>query len=1052
MKQNALLLVVVTLMVLAPYNPSRNLAFSDCNYNWECDSLNMVAEVSTPPDINISVLATNYDLPGYTDDVNQLAIVVTWSHSNLTATCNLVSASFEPLVGGWEWQYIDIHNIEKFVIMATYTFGSGWTYSFNRVPLATLMFSVSDTMTICIEDTIITSQGGWGTYFGTRNVETYLPGGNFTTSVFCVGNVPNCVQIGSLTICAHSMVDLGNGDYMAQDSVRIGDQAGENFYLYLGDNAEVTFNLEEGTVSNVALGSNVHLNAKGKDYNVDAISSLNIDAPAGDVNFAGTVHYSDNAIFQNSFSGACSLAVNKHEIYGRVQFNDPYFGTIGVHAGSWKLDSCAFFGIHNDFNVTVPIGFTDLTLINGKVTLGVFTNTGIFRVGLTNGAMEFKESGGAFGFDLSGLFTPPGVPSQGMIDVDLAHKRVNVVKDIPIGLWKYPKKDSSEARSSGLYSKTVRTDWSSLRKIDQNTYLVDVYDADGNKYQKALIGVGLTIKGEEPYTDLDCDGYHDPDEPFVDEDGDEAWDEGTNIALLNQAQQPVFDAHGHATLDLSLFSYVHFTCGDLVVDIDYPTNKLIDLQTWAGLKLGDIFDVALTTGHFNLDFENQEYYGEATLGNPQFTGLSFAANLLITFQPFQFTGEINENFNIEGVDFFTADGVLHLDQHGFYSSSYLDAFQIIYAEGKFFITTKALDGSFLGDFHIDGWHLAQFNNRFHFGPDQCMSGSGSVTLCIWKLCRGVPFSYRICNEIDWRVNVGGLSVGLGSPAKLHIYDSQGRHTGINAQGGIDTQIPGSEFYVFTDIGQQLAFLSDLDLVDGYTIDVEGLADSVFDLDILYPNKTNGNAYNVGYFEEPTQVGALHRVYLDIHNSWTMHNDLDGDNVFESQTQPDSTAQATLDTTMVTITNVESEIICANEARVTWKTNVPATSEVLYRLEGDSVYKSVSDTTFTTSHSVIADNILTTDTYYYFPVSVDTSGNIASFLEKNFKLEYLVGDVTMDGVIDVGDVVYLINYLFKNGIAPDPIQAGDANCNGIVNVGDVVYLITYLFKGGPAPCR
>jgi hypothetical protein len=29
--------------------------------------------------------------------------------------------------------------------------------------------------------------------------------------------------------------------------------------------------------------------------------------------------------------------------------------------------------------------------------------------------------------------------------------------------------------------------------------------------------------------------------------------------------------------------------------------------------------------------------------------------------------------------------------------------------------------------------------------------------------------------------------------------------------------------------------------------------------------------------------------------------------------------------------------------------------------------------------------------------------------------------------------------------------GDVNCDGIVNVGDVVYTVNYLFKGGPPPC-
>lgn len=62
-----------------------------------------------------------------------------------------------------------------------------------------------------------------------------------------------------------------------------------------------------------------------------------------------------------------------------------------------------------------------------------------------------------------------------------------------------------------------------------------------------------------------------------------------------------------------------------------------------------------------------------------------------------------------------------------------------------------------------------------------------------------------------------------------------------------------------------------------------------------------------------------------------------------------------------------------------------------------------------------------------------------------------GDVNGDELIDLGDMVYLISYLYKSGPAPDPLLAGDANCNGLVDLGDLVHLISYLYKAGPPPC-
>jgi hypothetical protein len=65
-------------------------------------------------------------------------------------------------------------------------------------------------------------------------------------------------------------------------------------------------------------------------------------------------------------------------------------------------------------------------------------------------------------------------------------------------------------------------------------------------------------------------------------------------------------------------------------------------------------------------------------------------------------------------------------------------------------------------------------------------------------------------------------------------------------------------------------------------------------------------------------------------------------------------------------------------------------------------------------------------------------------------EPIRGDANGDWVVDPSDVVYLINYLFKNGPAPDPLWTGDCNGDELVDPADVVYLINYLFRNGPPP--
>ncbi|KPL01025.1 MAG: hypothetical protein AMJ91_01935 [candidate division Zixibacteria bacterium SM23_73_3] len=63
----------------------------------------------------------------------------------------------------------------------------------------------------------------------------------------------------------------------------------------------------------------------------------------------------------------------------------------------------------------------------------------------------------------------------------------------------------------------------------------------------------------------------------------------------------------------------------------------------------------------------------------------------------------------------------------------------------------------------------------------------------------------------------------------------------------------------------------------------------------------------------------------------------------------------------------------------------------------------------------------------------------------------IGDVTNDGQIDITDVLFLVNYLYKGGPAPDPLEMGDVNCDELIDAGDVLFLINYLYKGGASPC-
>jgi len=102
------------------------------------------------------------------------------------------------------------------------------------------------------------------------------------------------------------------------------------------------------------------------------------------------------------------------------------------------------------------------------------------------------------------------------------------------------------------------------------------------------------------------------------------------------------------------------------------------------------------------------------------------------------------------------------------------------------------------------------------------------------------------------------------------------------------------------------------------------------------------------------------------------------------------------------------------------------------VQNDSVVGTAPEAIFSEPLTVVAQDYCNSDTF--------------SFMVRT----YACGDVNADGVINSADVVYLINYLFKEGLVPDPLWVGDVNDDGVTNSADVVYLIDFLFKEGTPP--
>jgi hypothetical protein len=61
-----------------------------------------------------------------------------------------------------------------------------------------------------------------------------------------------------------------------------------------------------------------------------------------------------------------------------------------------------------------------------------------------------------------------------------------------------------------------------------------------------------------------------------------------------------------------------------------------------------------------------------------------------------------------------------------------------------------------------------------------------------------------------------------------------------------------------------------------------------------------------------------------------------------------------------------------------------------------------------------------------------------------------GDLNDDSSVNILDIAFLINYLYNDGPAPDPLNDADVDGSGDINILDITYLIAFLYTNGPPP--
>jgi hypothetical protein len=92
--------------------------------------------------------------------------------------------------------------------------------------------------------------------------------------------------------------------------------------------------------------------------------------------------------------------------------------------------------------------------------------------------------------------------------------------------------------------------------------------------------------------------------------------------------------------------------------------------------------------------------------------------------------------------------------------------------------------------------------------------------------------------------------------------------------------------------------------------------------------------------------------------------------------------------------------------------------------------------FENIHFIANDGLLSADEYINIAVNEEST--------------FICGDANASGDVNILDITFLINYIYKGGPAPEPVVSGDVNSTGDINILDITYLINYIYKGGPEP--
>ncbi len=90
-----------------------------------------------------------------------------------------------------------------------------------------------------------------------------------------------------------------------------------------------------------------------------------------------------------------------------------------------------------------------------------------------------------------------------------------------------------------------------------------------------------------------------------------------------------------------------------------------------------------------------------------------------------------------------------------------------------------------------------------------------------------------------------------------------------------------------------------------------------------------------------------------------------------------------------------------------------------------------------------------ETRSYTVEGTDDGGAIATGDDFTY-CGHTAGDLNLDGQIDIADLVFMVEFMFADGPAPEVLLTADINADGAVDISDLVAFVDYMFNGGEPP--